>query len=105
VSEAGTLAPFHDAVTVAEALAAKTPVVAINVVDVCPEAMETFDGTVTAALLLLIETVAPFAEALESDTVQVLSELLPKVDGEQARELSCAVAVTISIVELCELPL
>jgi hypothetical protein len=57
----------------------------------------TLPGTVSNALLLASVTVAALEAALLKVTVQVLDELLPRVAGAQATELSCAGALPVSV--------
>ena len=49
------------------------------------------------ALLLASVTVAALVAALFKVTVQVLDALLPKVEGAQASELSCAGATRLIV--------
>jgi hypothetical protein len=65
--------------------------------------METFAGTVRAALVLLSATVAVFGPVLLSETVQVLDALLPNVDGAQEREVSCGWLHSVNV-ELADPP-
>ena len=60
-------------------------------------------GTVSDALLLESATVAALAAALFKVTVQVLDELLPRVEGAQANDVSCAGAVAVTV-KVCEAP-
>ena len=55
----------------------------------------TLAGTVSTPLLLSNETVAALVAALFKVTVHVLDALLPKVEGAQASELSCAGATRL----------
>ena len=59
--------------------------------------MLTLPGTVTFALLLASETVAALMAALFNVTVQVLDALLPRVEGAQASEESCAGATALKV--------
>ena len=68
-----------------------------------PNATVTLAGTVSTALLLASETVAALTAALFKVTVQVLDALLPKVEGVQASEESCAGATPLSV-KVCEPP-
>ncbi len=54
-------------------------------------------GTVSNPLLLASVTVAALMAALLKVTVQVLDELLPRVVGAQAKELSCAGALPVKV--------
>jgi hypothetical protein len=66
------------------------PEVAVKVALLWPTATVTLAGTVSNPLLLASETLAALKPALLSVTVQVLDALLPRVEGVQARVLSCA---------------
>jgi uncharacterized protein with beta-barrel porin domain len=55
--------------------------------------MVALDGTVNAAALLLSATAVALAAGILSDTVQVLDALLPRLDGAQDTDVSCAGAV------------
>ena len=55
--------------------------------------MVTLDGTASAVTLLLIATVTGLPAGLLSETVHVLDALLPKLDGAQDTDTSCAGAV------------
>ncbi len=57
----------------------------------------TLEGTLSAPTLLLIETTVEAVAALFSDTVQVLEELLPIVEGEQDIDESCAGATRLKV--------
>jgi len=74
------------------------PVVAEKFTELWPIAMVTLAGTVTIALLLLSDTAAATVAALVSDTVQVLDEVPPSVDGVQVSELNCAAATRFNVV-------
>jgi hypothetical protein len=52
--------------------------------------MVTLDGTVSTAALLLIVTITALVAGLLSDTLHALDALLPKVEGVQRIEVSCA---------------
>jgi hypothetical protein len=54
--------------------------------------------------LLVSETVAALVAALFNVTVQVLDALLPKAEGAQANEVSCAGALALSV-KVWEAPL
>jgi hypothetical protein len=62
-----------------------------------PNATVTLAGTVSNPLLLVRDTVAALRAALFNVTVQVLDALLPRVDGAQASELSCAGAAAFNV--------
>ena len=62
-----------------------------------PEATVTLAGTVSNPLLLVSETVAALVAALFNVTVQVLEALLPRVAGEQVKDVSCAGAATLRV--------
>ena len=57
----------------------------------------TLAGTVKDPLLLFKETVELLMAALFKDTVQVLDALLPRVEGAQDTEESCAGALAASV--------
>ena len=59
--------------------------------------MVTLDGTASAAALLLIATTIEPVAALLSDTVHVLDALLPKLDGAQDTDTSCAGATRLNV--------
>lgn len=83
--------------TVALWLLLTLPEVAVNAAALWPEGTVTLAGTVSSPLLLLSETtVAPLA-ALFKVAVQVLDALLPRVEGAQARDVSCAGALPVSV--------
>jgi hypothetical protein len=69
----------------------------VKVVLLWPSAIATLAGTVSNPLLLASETVAALRAALFNVTVQVLVALLPKLEGAQASELSCAGAAALSV--------
>ena len=58
----------------------------------------TFGGTVARALLLLSNTTVAAVAALLSETVQVLDEFPPNVDGVQVSEINCGGATRFSVV-------
>ena len=89
--------PVRVAVTVALWLAPTVPDAAVKVALLWPNATMTFAGTVSNPLLLPSETVAALVAALVKVTVQRLDALLPSVEGAQARELSCAGALAVSV--------
>ena len=62
-----------------------------------PVATVTFAGTVSNPLLLTSDTVAALVAALFNVTVQVLEALLPRVEGAQASEESCAGAFRLKV--------
>lgn len=73
------------------------PAAAVKVALLWAEATITLAGTVSNPLLLASVTVAALMAALLKVTVQVLDELLPRVVGAQATELSCAGALAVSV--------
>ena len=83
--------PFNDAVTVAAASAVTVPAVAVNVPVVLPAATTMAPGTLRIPLLLESPTVAP--PVFDRVTVQVLLAPLPKVDCEQASEVTVTVVM------------
>ena len=95
--------PLRAAVTVALWLVFTVPDAAVKVALLWPEATTTFAGTVSNPLLLASVTVAALVAALFKVTVQVLDALLPSMAGAQARELSCAGALAVSV-KVCEEP-
>jgi len=74
------------------------PVLAVKFAELWPIAMVTFAGTVTSALLLLSETAAATVAAFVSETVHVLEEFPPNVDGAQLSELNCGGADSVNVV-------
>ena len=95
--------PLSVAVTVAFWVLLTVPEVAVKVALLWPEATTTLAGTVSNPLLLASVTVAALVAALLKVAVQVLEELLPRVLGAQANELSCAGALPVSV-KVCEEP-
>jgi hypothetical protein len=91
--------PFHVAVTVALWLPLTAPEVAAKVALLCPDRTLTLAGTVSNPLLLASDTVAALAAAVFTVTVQVLDALLPRVEGAQTSDVSCAEdgAVLVSV--------
>ena len=71
-----------------------------------PDATVTLAGTVSNPVLLTSETVAALVAALFKVTVHVLDALLPRVEGAQATEVSCAGAgaTRLSVLVLVTLP-
>jgi hypothetical protein len=68
----------------------------VKVTVLWPVATVTLAGTVSNPLLLVSETVAALeAEAVKA-TVQVLEALLPRVEGAQESDVSCAGAETVA---------
>ena len=63
----------------------------------------TLAGTDNDPLLLPKVTMLPLAAALFSVTVQVLDALLPKLEGEQDTDESCAGAFPVSV-NVCDAP-
>jgi hypothetical protein len=96
--------PPRVAVTLAFWLLLTVPEVAVKVELLWPSAIVTLTGTASSALSLASDTVAALVAALFNVTVQVLDELLPRVEGAQASEESCVGAVALSV-KLCETPL
>jgi hypothetical protein len=95
--------PLRVAVTVPLWLLAMVAEVAVKVALGWPEATTMLAGTVSNPLLLESATVAALVAALFRVTVQVLDELLPRVEGVQAKELSCAGALAVRV-KVCEEP-
>ena len=82
------------------------PEVAVKVALLCPDATVASAGTVSNPLLLASETVATPLAAWLNVTVHVLDPLLPKVEGAQASNVSCAGAAAVALsVKDCETPL
>jgi hypothetical protein len=79
------------------------PDVAVKVALLWPSATVTLAGTVSNPLLLASDTVAALRAALFNVAVQVLEALLPRVEGAQASEDSCAGATALSV-KVCEPP-
>jgi hypothetical protein len=96
--------PARFAVTTAFWLLLTVPEVAAKVAVLWPNATVTFGGTVSNALLLASETVAALLTAWFKVTVQMLEALLPRVEGAQASDVSCAGAAALSV-KVCEAPL
>jgi hypothetical protein len=93
----GWLWPFKVAVTVALWLLLTVPEVAVKVALPWPDATTTLAGTVSNPLLLASATVVALMAALFKVTVHVLEALLPRVEGAQASELSCAGATRLMV--------
>jgi hypothetical protein len=89
--------PLSEPVTVTFCAVETVPVVAARVALLWLAATLILAGTVKAALLLLKETVVVLAAGWFNDTVQVLDALLPRVDGEQDTEVSCAGAFAVRV--------
>ena len=89
--------PFKVAVTIAFWLLLTVPEVAVKVALLWPVATVTLAGTVSIALLLVSEMVAALVAVLFNVTVQVLDALLPRAEGAQANEVSCAGALALSV--------
>ena len=66
------------------------PLAAAKVALLWPEATVTLAGTESNPLLLASETTAALVAALFKVTVQVLDALLPRVEGAQDSDASCA---------------
>ncbi|HSR09267.1 MAG TPA: hypothetical protein VLM42_19200, partial [Bryobacteraceae bacterium] len=98
------LCPLRVPVTVAFWVLLTFPAVAEKVALLWPDVTVTLAGTVSNPLLLARVTAAALMAALLKVTVQVLDELLPRVVGAQASELSCAGALAVSV-KVCEEPL
>ena len=96
--------PLRVAVTIAFWLLLTLPEVAGKVAVLWPNATVTLAGTVSNPLLLASVTVAALSAALFNVTVQVLEALLPKVEGAQTIDVSCAGAAALSV-NVCERPL
>jgi hypothetical protein len=97
------LTPLRAAVTVALWLLLTVPEAAAKVALLWPDATTTLAGTVINPLLLVSVTVAALVAVLFNVTVQVLDALLPKVEGAQASEVSCAGALAVNV-KVCEEP-
>ena len=76
------------------------PEVAVKVALLWPDPTVTLAGTVSSPLLLVSDTVAALVAALFKVTVQVLDALLPKVEGAQPTEESCAGATRLKLLVL-----
>jgi len=70
--------------------------VAAKVALFCPDKMATLVGTESNPLSLTSETIAVLVAAALKVMVQLLDALLPKVEGKQATELSCAGALPVA---------
>ena len=88
--EVETVARFHVPVTDAIELDISVAVVAVKVADASPGEIETLAGTVRAGLLLLRKTCAALVAGLLSKTVQVVEELLPRLEGAHETEVKTA---------------
>jgi hypothetical protein len=97
------LIPFKDAVTVTFCAVVTVPVVAAKVVLLWLAPTVTLAGTVSDPLSLLKVTPTALAAALFNVTVQVLDALLPKLEGEQDTDESCAGALAESV-NVCDAP-
>jgi len=83
-------------VTVAFWLLFTLPEVTAKVALLWPDNTVTLAGTESNPLLLASETAAGLVVAVFNVTVHVLDALLPKVEGKQATELSCAGALPVA---------
>jgi hypothetical protein len=94
---------FIVAVTVAFWLPLTVPEAAAKVALICPATTATLVGMESNALSLTSVTIAVLVEAVFKVMAHVLEALLPRVEGEQATELSCAgalpVAVSVNVLE------
>src|SRR5450432_2627195 len=95
--------PFRVAVTMTVWLLLTVPEFAVKVALLCPDATVTLAGTVSNPLLLASETVAALEAAWFKVTVQVRDALLPRVEGAQATDVSCAGAVALRV-KVWEMP-
>ena len=91
------LTPFMVAVTVAFWLLLTVPEAAAKVALICPGPTATLAGMESNALSLTSATIAELVEAVFKVTVHVVEALLPRVEGEQASELSCAGALPVAV--------
>lgn len=73
------------------------PEVAMKVALLWPDETVTLAGTVSNPLLLTSETVAALLAALLRVTLHVLEELLPRLEGAQMTDVSCAGAAALSV--------
>jgi hypothetical protein len=89
--------PFSDAVTVTFWALGTVAVVAEKVAVLWFVATVTLAGIVNAALLLFKEMAELLRAALFSVTIQVLDALLPRVEGEQDIDESCAGALAARV--------
>jgi hypothetical protein len=80
------------------------PVVAAKVTLLWFAAMVTLAGTCNAPLLLLNAIGLAVRAALFNETVHVLDELLPKLEGEHDSDDICAGAVPVRV-NVCVVPL
>jgi hypothetical protein len=93
----GWLWPFKVAVTMALWLLLTVPEVAVKVALPWPEAKTTLAGKASTPLLLASTTVAALVAGLFKVIVQMLDELLPRVEGVHASEVSCAGATRLMV--------
>jgi hypothetical protein len=102
--EACWLWPLKVAVTVALWLLVTVPEFAVKVALLWPNATVTLAGTVSNPLLLASAIVDALNAALFNVTVHVLDALLPRVDGAQTSDESCAGAPRFSVLVKLTLP-
>ena len=76
---------------------------AVNVALLWEATTVTLAGTVSDPLLLLKVTPTALAVVLFNVTVQVLDALLPKLEGEQETDVSCAGAFAVRV-NVCDPP-
>jgi len=91
------LTPLMVAVMMAFWLLVTVPEAAAKVALLCPVTTATLVGMESSPLLLTSATIAVLVVVVFKVTVQVLDALLPKVEGEQATELSCAGALPVAV--------
>jgi hypothetical protein len=91
------LIPLKEAVTVTFCALVTVAVVAVKVALLWLAPTVTLPGTVSDPLLLLKATPRALAAALFNVTVQVLDELLLKLEGEHETDESCAGAFAVRV--------
>ena len=91
------LTPLMVAVTVAFWLLFTVAELAAKVALVCPETTATLVGMESNPLSLTSATITVLVAAVFNVTVHVPDALLPRVEGEQASELSCAGALPVAV--------
>jgi hypothetical protein len=90
--------PLRVAVTVALWLLLTLLEAAVKVALLWPDATVMLAGTVSNPLLLASETVAALVAVVLNVTVHVLDALLPRVEGAQASDVSCAGAGAVALI-------
>jgi hypothetical protein len=93
-SGTGCDTPFSEATMAAVPSAFTVPTVAVNVARTAPGAVATLEGTVSSSLSVeIVITALRVAEGLDRPAVQVVVAPVPRVVGEQEREIREAAGV------------